>query len=94
MLLVALIVGASEASALRIEPWNKRCLKDYAVWKKKPSRKAVAITRAYANGQGCGMSWSYESSAGARTEALRRCMKQLRRNRPGSKDQCRVIEMK
>lgn len=86
---------ASPANAARIEPWNKPCLNDYRTWKKKPSHKAVAVTKVYSDGQGCGMSWSASSPRAARAEALRRCQKRLKQRHPKAHpSSCVVIQVK
>jgi hypothetical protein len=89
-----LVIFAAPTHAAGIEPWNKNCLKDYSVWKKKGPHKAVAVTRVFPDGQGCGMSWEYETVAKAKAEALRRCKKQLKRNHPESRSSCAIIEVK
>jgi hypothetical protein len=90
--LLGLVIGVQPANAARIEPWNSSCLKDYRQWKKQPKHKAFAVTKVYSNGQGCGSSWSWQSAKAARQDALRQCVKRLRKERPGSKDRCFIIE--
>jgi hypothetical protein len=91
LVLASLAIFATSAHAARIEPWNKRCLRDQAAWVKKGKYKAVAVTKVYRGGQGCGHSWNWKTPALARKDALRKCNAILRRNVPGTKDRCVVI---
>jgi hypothetical protein len=78
--------------AAGIAPWNKECLADQREWKKRPGHKAVAVTKIYGNGQGCGHSWDAPTQAEANKIALRKCTRALRKHLPKSKDVCTIIE--
>jgi hypothetical protein len=91
---LVLLACVSQSHAARIEPWNKPCLKEQEKWKKLDSYKAVAVTKVYKNGQGCGHSWGYPTRADAKNVALRRCQIQLKKNQPKSKDRCMIIFVK
>lgn len=88
---VLISLPASQAEAARIEPWNKKCLQDQARWEKKKGHKAVAVTKVYPNGQGCGHSWGKKTVAAAKQDAMRQCVSLLRQNMPGSRDGCVII---
>jgi hypothetical protein len=84
----------SEAEAARIAPWNKNCLADQKKWQKKAKHKAVAVTKIYPNGQGCGHSWGWPTIEEAKADAMKRCKARLLKNYPKTKDKCILIEVR
>jgi hypothetical protein len=93
VLLPAPVDTAGAQNTAAIEAWNTPCLQEYAAWKQKPRRKAVAVTVPNSNGQGCGFSWSGSTKADARAEALRQCRLRKRQEDPKSKDTCRISQI-
>jgi hypothetical protein len=91
--LLITFVDLKQSNAARIEPWNTNCLKYQKRWKKEAKHKAIAVTKVYSNGQGCGHSWNWATPMEAKRDALRRCQRSLKKNRPKSKDKCMIVKV-